>query len=532
MKWLERRLFPQSRLLNFFTIAGLSIALSFLLIGRQIWQTNWGIIDDFQIFDFLGSDLRLPVSEIWDTLLTKTEVGTLQGRFRPSYYSFILLETSLWGDNVHLWYLARTAGFALFLASIWWFMERFIGVWLSGVLTAYISLLPMWAGVWSRLGPSEIYGSAFIGVMIFASYFVLFTDSPRIRGLSAIVLTLATFALVGAKETFVPLAGGSIAVLILAWAKSRLSLPVTAVLVLAILCAAGGILVVVRQQLNASGGEDFYAKATGVIPTLSFAAKGLLSAIAQTLWIVVIPVWLLSLLNVIPRKPLKDWIAGSWVAVGAYCFLLVTYALQCALYRSGFPLNSRYDFPAMLLVPLTCCILACEFSSKIRPFYSERTINYAQFAAAAFVLFYCATGTFYFDKGRATTIAVRNNIESTNSFFNELQRAIQAARVAPDNPVILEAYGPGAYEAVFSLATYLSSHGARNPISVRLHADEKSTGNLYDGLQRQLLDMQQSGRRGLTPLRDSLASSAAGCISIGINGLPDAACKAFQVRAP
>lgn len=530
MNRLERCLFPQSRLLNFFTLAVLSIALSVLLIGRQIWQANWGIIDDFQILDFLGPDLNLPLSEIWNTLLTKTEVGTLQGRFRPSYYSFVLLESSLWGDNVHLWYLARTAGFALFLASIWWFMERFIGMWLSGVLTAYVSLLPMWADVWSRLGPSEIYGSTFVGVMIFASYFILFADSPRIRSSSAIVLTLATFALVGAKETFVPLAGGSMAVLILAWAKGRLSLPVAAVLLVAILCAAGGILVVVRQQLNASGGDDFYAKATGFVPTLSFAARGLLSAIAQTLWIVVIPVWVLGQLNVIPRKSLKDWIAGSGVAVGAYCFLLVTYALQCALYRSKFPLNLRYDFPAMLLVPLTCCILACEFFSKIRPFYSERTINYVQFAAAAFVLLYFATGSINFDKGRATTIAVRNNIETTNSFFNELQRAIQAARAAPDNPVILEAYGPGAYEAVFSLATYLSSYGVRNLISVRLHSDENTAGKLFEALQRRLLDMQQSGHSGFTPLRDSLASGAAGCISIGINGLPDAACKAFQVK--
>jgi hypothetical protein len=109
-------------------------------------------------------------------------------------------------------------------------------------------------------------------------------------------------------------------------------------------------------------------------------------------------------------------------------------------------------------------------------------------------------------------------------------RAIQAAKAAPDNPVILEAYGPGAYEAVFPLATYLSSYGVRNLISVRLHSDENSAGKLFDGLQRRLLDMQQSGHSGLTPLRDSLASGAAGCISIGINGLPDAACKGFQVK--
>lgn len=532
MNWLERCLFPQSRLVNFVLIAALSIALSFLLIGRQIWQANWGIIDDHLVFDYLGPDLHLGLSEIWNTLLTKTEVGTLEGRFRPTLYTSILLESSLWGDNVHLWYLTRTAGFALFLASIWWFMQRFIGGWLSGVLTLYISLLPVWAGVWSRLVPSEIHGCVFIGIIVFASYFILFFDSPRIRGLSAIVLTVATVALVGAKETFVPLAGGSIAVLVLAWLKKRLSLAVTVVLALAILCAAGGILLVVRQQLNASGGEDFYGKSTAAIPTLLFAARGLLSAIAQTWWIAIIPIWFLTLLNVIPSRPLKDWVAGSWPAIGAYCVLVVTYALQSALYRSGFPLNSRYDFPAMLLVPLTGCILACDFFSKIRPFYTERTVNYAQLAAAAFVFFYFATGSTYFDKGKAIASAVRENIETTNTFFNELQRAVQAAKAAPGNPVILEAYGPGAYEAVFSLATYLTSYGARNRISVRFHPDEKATGTLFDSLQRQLSEMQESGGGKLTPLRSSLASGAAGCVSIGINGLPDVGCTGFRVKVP
>lgn len=531
MNRLERCLFPKSPLANFFIIAGLSIVLSFLLIGRQIWQANWGIIDDSQVIDFLGPDLKLRLSEIWNTMLTKTEVGTLQGRFRPSYYTFILLETSLWGDNIHLWYLTRTAGFAVFLASIWWFMHRFVGGWLSGVLTIYIALLPMWAGVWSRIGPSEIYGCILIGMMIFASYFVLFSDSPRTRNLNAIALALATVALVGAKETFIPLAGGSIAVLIWAWVRSRLSLPLAVVLVLAILCAGTGILLVVRRQLSAGGGEDFYGKSTAAAATLGFVAKGLLSALAQTLWIPIVPVWFLTLLNVIPRKPVKDWIVDSGPAIGAYCFLVATYALQCGLYRSGFPLNSRYDFPAMLLVPLTFCILACDFFSKIRPFYAERTINHAQFAAAAFVFLYCATSASQFDKGTAIRIAVRNNIETTNSFFNEVQRAVQAARAEPDSPVILEAYGPGAYEAVFSLKTYLSSYGARNPVSVRFRSDEKYSDKLFDSLQRQLSDMQQSGGHGFVPLRDSLAGAARGCISIGINGPPDAACKTFQVKA-
>ena len=115
-------------------------------------------------------------ARFWNTLLTKTEVGIQTGRFRPTYYLFMLIETWLWGANVHLWYLARTLCFALFLSSIWWVIRRFVGVWLGGALTIWIAILPLWAEVWSRLGPSEIYGAGCIGVMVFATDFILHSD--------------------------------------------------------------------------------------------------------------------------------------------------------------------------------------------------------------------------------------------------------------------------------------------------------------------------------------------------------------------
>jgi hypothetical protein len=248
MNRFERYLFPRGELLNFFIIVCLSGAISFLLTGRQIYQANWGLIDDHEVFTFLGPRLHLPLGDIWDTLLGKTEVGTLQGRFRPSYYFLRVTETSLWGANVHLWYLGHTIGFAIFLSSIWWFLRRFVGGWLSGALTAYISLLPLWADVWSRLGPSEIYGATCVGLMVYAAYFTLFSDAPRARIASAIALTLATVALVGLKETFIPLAGGTAAVFLLAFLRKNLSPLVIGLLALVVLGCLGGIVFVVKNR--------------------------------------------------------------------------------------------------------------------------------------------------------------------------------------------------------------------------------------------------------------------------------------------
>ena len=238
MNWLERRLFPQSRLLNFIVIVCLSAAFSYLLTGKQIALANWGMIDDHEMFTFLGPNLHLAPGDIWNTLLTKTEVGTLQGRFRPSYYLLKVIEAAAFGPNVHLWYLVNTVSFAIFLASIWWTTLRFAGIWLSGALTASIALLSLWADVWSRLGPSESFGAAAVGIGLFAADLVMFSARPLLRNVGAVILALAAITLAGLKETFIPLAaGGPALVFILAVMNRKLSLAVIAVLSCAILAS-------------------------------------------------------------------------------------------------------------------------------------------------------------------------------------------------------------------------------------------------------------------------------------------------------
>lgn len=524
MSWLDRCLFPRSPLLNFIIIACLSSALAFLLMGRQIQQANWGLIDDHVVFYFLGPDLDLPFSEIWNALLTKTEVGTLEGRFRPTYYLLTLIETWLWGPNVHLWYLTHTIAFAVFLSSIWWTTHRFLGGWLSGILTAYIALLPLWTDVWSRLGPSEIYGAACVGIMVFAADFIMFSDSARTRNACAILLTFATIVLIGLKETFIPLALGTGVIFVWARIRKRLSLLLIGVLSLVMLACLGGIVFVVSRQVLAAG-TDFYANSVGPWRTLRFGAIGFLEAILRTWWLYVIPLAFFHILQVIPRKPMADWIMDSRVALGAYGFLLISYAAQSALYRSGFPQNNRYDFPAMLLVPLTCCILGCEISRRMRPLYPERTINYAQFAAAAFLVFAL------FPSYRAPSLiaAVRANIEKTSLFYNELQRAVAAAKASPDAPIILEAHGPEAYEPVFSLSYYLPALGTHNRMAVQVHPEEKGAGKLDEALRQRLSRLEQKGDSTFTALPGILAGNPH-CISIGINGPPNAACSGFRVN--
>ena len=77
-------------------------------------------------------------------------------------------------------------------------------------------------------------------------------------------------------------------------------------------------------------------------------------------------------------------------------------------------------------------------------------INYAQLVAAVFLILALVNANI----GKpppALTVAVKRNIESTTMFFDEVQRLVRAAKEAPDSPIIFEAHGPRAFEAVHAV---------------------------------------------------------------------------------
>jgi hypothetical protein len=181
----------------------------------------------------------------------------------------------------------------------------------------------------------------------------------------------------------------------------------------------------------------------------------------------------------------------------------------------------------MLLVPLTCCIAVCDVSRKLRDRFPNRVIDYAQLTAAIFLIF----GLINANLGRPPDLAqaVKRNIETTNAFFAELQGAVRAAKGFPDRPVILDAYGPVAYEGVYSLRSYLRAFGVQNAIALRFHPSDRAAGGLFDSLQRQMSELARTGDGVLIPLNSALQSRQ--CVSVGLYGPPDSTCLAYQINA-
>jgi hypothetical protein len=517
---LDRWLFSESVVVRLLVVTIFSALFAYLLIGNQISAAHWGLIDDHEVFEILGRHSRLPLSEIWQAIILKTTEGPI---FRPAYYGIRSLEIAFFGANVHLWYLLNFMCFTIFLGCAWWIMWPFLGGWLSGALTAYLALLPLWAGVWSRLGPSEIYGAACLGLILISANQGFAAAGERSRQFWAISLTLSTIAFIGMKETFLPFVMAPVCVLlVMAWTRRIPRLAVA--LLLAVLTITAVELAAEIYRRTAAAGQDYYGNPLGLSLIIRFALRGALQALLRTSWLLLLPPLFLIALGVLRWQTPSAWFRQSKVTIALYLFVIAMYAGQCGLYRGSFPTNMRYDFPAMLMVPATWCLLACDLSLRIRKHLYSTATNYAQLVTAAFIAFTLASGT-----TPTLYAAAKTNISATTTFSNEIGQIVAAAKQDPSRPVIIDAYSANSYEPVLSTVTYLRSFGVDNRISVRTHPDPALTGAFFEGLQSSLDGLQKTSDHGLNPLEDSLASSANGCLSVGILGPAQAGCSAFEI---
>jgi hypothetical protein len=524
----EGVLFPRDQRIVGVLICSIAFCLSFFLMGRQIWAANWWLIDDHEIFLFLGARDHLPLSELFSTLLAKTEIGSWQGRFRPSYYFLRVLETCLWGSDVQLWYLTRTLCFGVFIASLWWSFARFVGFWLGAAFLVPILAMSFWPDIWARLGPAEIYGVMATGLLISGTVGMLSFQNAWARNLSVIVVTLAAIILIGSKETLIPVAAAAPAMLIFAAATKRL--PISLALAAVILISAFGLTVVaITFKIISGSGTDIYANKIDASQLIN-AALGSKKAIYLSAGYGIGAIGLFGILRVLTKNSISAWLRSTIVLVIVLAFLSAVLVSQYVAYRMPMPTDTRYDFPAMLFLPMAFVSLAWYVLDQLRDIFGTRLSNYFSLVMTVGLVGYYLPTIIGFASSPLPQ-AVNENIRRTNAFFSTVQALTAAAKQAPQEPVILEAFGSGAYEPTYSMQIYLRALGADNPISVRLIPDARSQGVLYDGLERTLRFLEDQGGGLFEPLSKSLEIANRGCISVGLDGPTSPGCgKGFEIK--
>jgi hypothetical protein len=499
-------------------------AISFILIGRQIWLADWGVVDDHEIFYFLGGKQHLPFSEMISTLLDKTEVGSVQGRFRPSYYFLRVLESSAWGRNVHLWYGFHTVAFAFFLGSVWWVISRFLGLLPSAVCMVPIAFAKFWGAVWGRLGPAEIYAAPATGLMVLGCCELFFGPSILRRNLGCAALTIGTLIVIGTKETLLPLAFLTVFLVGLAVVDRRLSMLSGLISGAIILLFSSIIAWVVLKQL-AGVEADIYGNS--VSPAARIKTTLTLMRPFGAGFIVVAVLTIAVVAGLIAR--LRRWVSKVEAVgvLGTLCFLLGLFVSQELAYGGSIPTGTRYDFPAMLVPICFIYFIGCVVNLRMRDAGKQRSADDSAlvFAVTIGVIFLSIGGI----GGLVSSIdEVETNIVKTREFSTELAAIVSRARTDPAASVIFEAYGPGAYEPVYSLQRYLQAAGLQNPIAVRLHPDPISISPFYDGLENRLRVLQDDGGKSFVKLVDLPGRGT--CVSVGINGEADTRCSGFRIR--
>jgi hypothetical protein len=501
-----------------------AVAAALILTGRQIWLADWGIVDDHEIFDFLGSRQHLPISEIVSTVLDKTEVGNLQERFRPVYYFLRVVETAAWGRDVHLWYASHAMAFAVFLGAIWWVLFRILGLLPSALCMVPIAFAKFWGALWGRLGPSEIYAAPAIGLVVLGCYEIFFAPSVLRRNLGCVALTVGTLIAIGSKETLLPLAGFMLFVMALAVVGRRLTM--VSALVAGAITFLFSVFVgwVVFKQLAVAGTDIYgnsvspFARLTTVLTLMRPFGAGFI--VVAMVIIAVVAGLILGL-----RKQVSNFEAVA--VLGTLCFLLGFFVSQELAYGGNVPSGTRYDFPAMLIPICFIYFIGCVVNVRVREAGKQRLADgLALGFGIAIAAVFWSTGGF---GGLANSIdQIEANIVKTREFSTELAAVVSRARTNPAAPIILEAYGPGAYEPVYSLQRYLQYAGLGNPMAVRLHPDQISIDAFYDKLENRLRLLQQDGGKSFVKLMDLPAGEP--CLSIGINGEAAADCAGFRIR--
>ena len=493
-------------------IFSLSILLP-VMVYIQVLKIHWGILDDHEIFYYLGSDNKLGFNELFPVLLEKTEVGQIGmvARFRPTYYFLRILQTVIMGDNVHLWYLSRLVIIAVSVFFIVDFLRKEIGLLNSGLIVAYIFTFSYLADIFANLGPSEAY--AFLGLAFFGWAYYKILRMGNNTFLPWLVLCVGTVLCVGSKENLLILLIPLIYLMryIKKWKWHSylfylismiyslyvvygvvLALNVKKVDVYGRSISLGDRLLLFVDKLMSGNGSIVNGVENGVTLIVLFVAAGFV-------------LYQLAKMKSVKIYPELKTLARC---LGILLFILI---FQQYFYNWIWPTGGRYDFPGMLYVPTAIIVL---YLISLKSFNRFNVDLYSQNIFKGVFTFCLFLAILIKGYGPMFTV-IQTNVAASSNFAGILNKVVKTSRNNPDSPLIIESYTIGDYESIFSYERYLYAKGITNPIYLRLHnyTPDSFYSDLTKELGNQLVGISKSGDNFLIRPMEELRTDSPNCIS-------------------
>ena len=425
---------------------------------RTSLQAKWSFVDDQEIAYYLGSDRKLELPEAWHIYFNETEIGKYgsYARFRPAYFAFRLLESWLWRDNLVAWHLTKLGIFTIFIAVFWYLLAEKIGFLVGGLLTFFMAASYYWIDVFVRLGPSEPYGV--LGLALFGLG-VYFLYAPWNVSLSWFLVCTGVMIMTGSKENLFPILILFILIVFERFKNHKVNLWGWLWIALTALWNVwifSSLLIAIGRT-----GRDIYQQSVSPVDRSWI----LLAALRR--WEVVAFVGLCLLFLIVgflTRRRNGQFSRRSFVLSLSLSFLLIVYLTQFIIYGRDFPNGDRYDFPGLLVGPITIALLIWYFQKLTQSF---KWRSYGVVVSGVALLVSAALAYSQVDGIKRAQRESRKYVRTTNEFTEDVLKLQSLVEQYPDYTLIFQANTPiSDYLFAFIYNPFLRYYGVSNPMSV------------------------------------------------------------------
>lgn len=472
----------------------LSASFSFFLL-KDNFSAKFGMIDDHQIINSLGSDLKLNYYEL-PPLLYNNVVSTYGTFIRqvPTYLVLRSLEIFLWGNNPFFWYLARYFYLSSAMYILLFVLSRHTKIVFAFIFTMFIMSGDYWSGILTRLGTHEIYVLPGLALYFLGLTNILESQKKTNQIKNWIFILIGTIISSGSKENLVVLVIPTIFLYVYSIKKKLIGITETLIFSLSTLfCILITIGVIIMLKKT---GHDVYANDISIYGRSQLLINGIVGGFiamrAKYFLLIGAIIFILSK-QILPSNKhieISKTIIKYLLIIASFIFV---YASQYSFYSGLWPTGMRYDFPGLLVIPFFWLTMYFFLKKTLSHFKQGRILtdilSLSFFGTLLFIVFQ--------NKYQLLRDASSVNAKETITFNSKINRIVEYSNKNPTFPIVFHSYNPYDYEGIASTNKYISIFGSKNTKYLLVHDSYTETNKeLAKILTEKMTDVSLNGGKG------------------------------------
>jgi hypothetical protein len=412
-------------------------------------------------------------------------------------YLLIIFETLAWGTHPAAFHAVMVIWLCVFLWAVAWTSFRAIGV-VGGLGVLFLIAN---GGYWGNIFThstlvSEQSAAMGVGLIIFGFglLFSWFVNRDRRRiDLPVLLVVLGGFVCLGSKENFMPMLALDILVVAAAARLGKIGTPTLVACILLILLDVAICYGIVVPNIGRT--TDIY----GVDSSIGYRLRMIPHSRLFPLALIALAGGAAAAWGWRHMRVRDDANARSFLALGALLVFSGLYLTwEIFFYVGRLPAGQRYDFPALLIIPilagsaLWAAAFWCARLDWLRRRFSPLALR------VIFGLLILNVATVYY--ARHKLLPVRDAVKLSNDRTARMRADLEQSRALtaphPDWPIIVTPSAPLNAEAVVTFPIWLQFFEIPNPASVLVKVPESAmTSDFERMLVKQMRYVSEHGQQ-------------------------------------